>query len=148
MSVEGGADTRFRAAAFATISVFRIEFLVMAFGLALVVFTLYLPAEPEPKCDTTASARGFDGLGALLLFTTIALPLFALNTGGSILPWGHPLVVALLTCTPLAAAACYWSQTRSKIASPLLPVKAFRNRSVIAVMTCVFFLVYSFNAVR
>jgi hypothetical protein len=123
----------------------------MAAGVALVFFTLHLPSEhdmePQQRKDTTTGNNGFDGLGTLLVFTTIALPLFALNTGGSILPWSHPVVLALVACTPLAAAACYWSQTRRGV-SPLIRAEVFQNRAVVVLMTCVFVLVYSFNAVR
>jgi hypothetical protein len=118
----------------------------MAVGLSLVFFTLHLPAKSQESKDATTSSDGFDALGPALVFTTIALPLFALNTGGSILPWTHPVVITLLACTPLAAAACYWSQTRSGV-TPYIRVALFRNRAVIALMTCVFCLVFSFSAV-
>lgn len=119
----------------------------MAVGVGLVFFTLHLPTEPDQRKDTSASDAGLDGLGTVLILTTIALPLFALNTGGRILPWSHPVVITLVACTPLAAGACYWSQTRRGV-SPLIRAEAFQSRAIIAVMTCVFFLVYSFNAVR
>jgi hypothetical protein len=121
----------------------------MALGAALVFLTLRLPSQPGQKGDSADDGNGahFDVLGTVLIFTTIALPLFALNTGGSILPWSHPAVIALLVCTPLAAAACYWSQTRNA-ATPLIRVEVFKNPAVIVLITCVFFLVYSFNAVR
>jgi hypothetical protein len=126
-------------------AVFRVEFIAMAVGVGLVFFTLHLPTEPDQTKDTSASDNGLDGLGTVLILTTIALPLFALNTGGRILPWSHPVVITLVACTPLAAGACYWSQTRRGV-SPLIPAEAFQSRAIIAVMTCVFFLVYSFNA--
>ncbi|KAK3301761.1 major facilitator superfamily domain-containing protein [Chaetomium strumarium] len=125
--------------------VFRVEFLVMAVGFGLVFVTLHLPAKSQESMNATRSSDGFDALGPALVFTTIALPLFALNTGGSILPWTHPVVVTLLACTPLAVAACYWSQTRSGV-TPFIRVALFKNRAVIALMMCVFCLVFSFSA--
>lgn len=129
-------------------SVFRVEFLVMALGLGLVFLSLRPPASAAQQTkDSDGGESSFDPLGTVLIFTTIALPLFALNTGGSILPWSHPIVIALLACTPLAAAACYWSQTRRGV-SPLIRGDVFKDRAVIALMACVFCLVYSFNSVR
>ncbi|KAK4233846.1 major facilitator superfamily domain-containing protein [Achaetomium macrosporum] len=116
-------------------AVFRIEFLVMALGLCLLFVTHHLPANGD----------GFNAVGPALVFTTIALPLFALNTGGIILPWTHPVVITLLACAPVAAVACYWSQTRNGV-MPFIRVELFKNCAVIALMICVFCLVFSFTA--
>lgn len=87
-----------------------------------------------------------DPVQSLLLFAAIALPLFALNLGGVIVPWDHPAVVTLFVCIPFALGGLLLASARSSTASFIPRVR--RNRSfILANFATTLFVVYAFNAV-
>jgi MFS family permease len=72
----------------------------------------------------------------------LLLSLLALNTGGSLVPWSHPLV---LTCLPLStlflAAFVY---TEKRIAKePIIPLESFKDRTVVGACCNFLFLAMS-----
>ncbi|KAI2602327.1 MFS general substrate transporter [Hypoxylon sp. NC1633] len=122
-------------------TVFRVETLVMLCGLAVASGTLQLSHDrdrdsPKPQLDL---------LQSFLLFVAIALPLFALNLGGVILPWSHPAVIVLLACTPVALGGLMLASTRPSATYSLL--RTLRGQPAVpALFTAAFFVVYAFNA--
>ncbi|KAK0715224.1 hypothetical protein B0H67DRAFT_236689 [Lasiosphaeris hirsuta] len=49
---------------------------------------------------------------------SVAAPLFALNLGGEIFPWGHPAVVIPFCLTPLLVALFYYADTQYALTLP------------------------------
>ncbi|KAI2610788.1 MFS general substrate transporter [Hypoxylon fragiforme] len=122
-------------------SVFRTEALVMLCGLIAASYTLksYQDETVDPEKPR------LDPVQSLLLFAAIALPLFALNLGGVIVPWDHPAVVTLFVCIPFALGGLLLASARSSTASFIPRVR--RNRSfILANFATTLFVVYAFNA--
>lgn len=114
----------------------------MLCGLVGASLTLRFPRSqdqdsPKPQLDLVQP---------FLLFTTIAMPLFALNLGGTVTPWHHPVVITLFACTPLALGGLLLASTRPS-ATPLIPRAALNQPSVLALFAATFVIVYAFNAV-
>ncbi|KAI0133341.1 hypothetical protein F4776DRAFT_129850 [Hypoxylon sp. NC0597] len=121
--------------------VFRIEAIVMLCGLAVASYTMkvsHTQSEDVPK-------PRIDIIPIVLLFVTIALPLFALNLGGVVLPWDHPAVITLLVCTPIALGGLLLATTRHSDTSSV--IRTILDQSAVpAVFATTFFVVYAFNA--
>ncbi|KAI1106397.1 MFS general substrate transporter [Jackrogersella minutella] len=123
-------------------TVFGIESIVMFCGLAVASCTLKVSHSqsgdsPKPRLDL---------IQILLLFLTIALPLFALNLGGIVIPWNHPAVITLLACTPIALSGLVLAATRrSGIAS--ISRMLLDHVAVISIFIATLFVVYTFNAI-
>ncbi|KAI1135825.1 MFS general substrate transporter [Hypoxylon sp. FL0543] len=121
--------------------VFRIETIVMFCGLAVASCSLRISTtqsedSPKPRIDLVP---------ILLLFVTIALPLFALNLGGVVFPWDHPTVITLFACTPIALGGLLLATARHSEASSVL--RKISNRPAVpALFATAFFVVYAFNA--
>lgn len=111
-------------------------------GLIGAAYTL----KPSPSRIRDSPKPQLDLIQPLLLFITIALPLFALNLGGTVVPWTHPAVVTLFTCTPLALGGLVLSSRRTSVSS-LIPRALLSRPGVLAIFIATFFIVYAFNAV-
>jgi hypothetical protein len=89
-----------------------------------------------------ARHKRVDYVGALNLVLFLTLFLLALNTGGSLLPWSHPLV---LTCLPLSF--CFLATfvfTEKRLAKePIIPLEILQDRTVASSCLTVFFMVMS-----
>ncbi|KAI1439985.1 MFS general substrate transporter [Annulohypoxylon stygium] len=122
-------------------AVYGIETIVMLCGLAAASFSL--AASQNQSRDSPKSRLDF--LQTILLFVTIALPLFALNLGGDVLPWSHPAVIVLFSCTPIAFGGLILVTTnRSANASTIK--RLLEHSAVLALFATTFFVVYAFNA--
>lgn len=64
--------------------------------------------------------RIFDLFGSVLLSNAAAFLILALNLGGNILPWKHPLVIASFIISFIAALALLWVEARAY--RPILPL--------------------------
>ncbi|KAK6526047.1 hypothetical protein TWF281_011087 [Arthrobotrys megalospora] len=79
------------------------------------------------KNTSEGALRRVDFLGAITLVSSLILLLVGLNTGGSILPWTHPLV---LTTIPLSLAILIlFVFTESRAKEPIIPVRLFKLRT-------------------
>ncbi|ORY67029.1 major facilitator superfamily domain-containing protein [Pseudomassariella vexata] len=138
--ITGGPGGSAIAESFGWPTVFGAEAGAMLCGLAISFCTLHLPS------NKTNHPRGssFDFVKPLLLLVTISLPLFALNLGGEILPWSHPVVITLFACTPVSLGIFYFVETLTA-SSPLVPVELVKEPAIIALMACAFFVVFALN---
>ena len=108
----------------------------MPFVVVSSIFVYLFVNVPLKKVDTAPHKR-IDYFGALHIVVFLTLFLLALNTGGTVVPWTHPLV---LVCLPLSfvflAAFVYTEKHVAK--EPIIPLGIFQDRTVAA--TCLNFL--------
>ncbi|EJT75486.1 hypothetical protein GGTG_05419 [Gaeumannomyces tritici R3-111a-1] len=78
------------------------------------------------------SERPFDALGAVTLLVAIVAPLMAISLGGEMLPWTHPLEMALLCISPLFLALFCWVESRAAL--PIIPMGLLRNKNALMVI--------------
>jgi predicted MFS family arabinose efflux permease len=85
---------------------------------------------PVKETDTD-KLRRVDFLGAFTLVASLVLLLLGMNSGGNIVPWTHPLVLASLPLSIVFLSAFIFVEDR--IASePIIPVRLLMNQSVAA----------------
>lgn len=93
----------------------------------------FLVKVPPKQSDKSFLAR-IDFLGAFLTVASLVLLLLGLNAGGNIVPWLHPLPLTTIPLSVVAFAGfVYWE---SKAKQPIIPVKLFANRTVLAACLC------------
>ena len=98
--------------------------LVVASGI-LVAVVVKIPVKETKESRISR----VDFLGAFLLVATLVLLLLGLNSGGTIVPWVHPLVLVPLSLSVVAFLAFIYVEDR--VASePIIPVKLLLNRTV------------------
>ena len=128
----------------------------MLLSYALVYLTLHPPLPDVKHQDTflppstisvSLTWTKIDLLGSISLFIAVATPLFAINIGGNILSWTHPLEILLLCLTPLGIGLFYYVESRHA-SFPIIPTTFIRMGSVVAVIFCTFPVVFAFNQVR
>ncbi|KAF9636349.1 putative mfs multidrug protein [Lasiodiplodia theobromae] len=97
---------------------------IVASGL-LVYLTIKIPVKEE----NMSRIKRIDFLGSITLVTSLVLLLLALNSGGNIVPWTHPLVLVSL---PLFAAFLLaFIFVEDRVASePIIPVRLLLHRTV------------------
>ncbi|MCJ1313968.1 hypothetical protein MMC25_007648 [Agyrium rufum] len=87
------------------------------------------------RIPTTKSSKGIweriDFLGAGTLLVTLVALLLGLNSGGNILPWTHPLVLAALCLSIALFMAFLWIESRYAI-EPVIPVKLLLDRTILS----------------
>lgn len=103
----------------------QVPFIVVAGILAAIFVDV-----PVKETDKSRIKR-VDFLGALTLSASLILLLLGLNSGGNIVPWTHPLVLASL---PLSAVfLILFILVESRYASePVIPVRLLLHRTVAA----------------
>ncbi|KAL1649558.1 hypothetical protein SLS58_001615 [Diplodia intermedia] len=97
---------------------------IVASGL-LVYLTVKIPVKEK----NMSRIKRVDFLGSITLVTSLVLLLLALNSGGNIVPWTHPLVLVSL---PLFAAFLLaFIVVEDRVAmEPIIPVRLLLNRTV------------------
>lgn len=91
----------------------------------LVFFSVKIPVKEK----SMARIKRVDFLGALTLVSSLVLLLLGLNSGGNIVPWTHPLVLAAL---PLSfASLLFFVYIEDRVArEPIIPVRLLLDRTV------------------
>jgi MFS family permease len=93
---------------------------------------------PAKKSERSKLSR-VDFLGSFTLVVTLVLLLLGLNSGGNIVPWTHPLVLASLPLSILAL--CGFIYVELYIATePVIPIRLLLHRTVAAACMCNWFL--------
>jgi len=87
-----------------------------------------------------------DILGCLTLISAVTFPLLAMNIGGNILPWFHPLEITLFLLTPVTVVAfCY---VESRLAScPVIPLRFLKSCAVLKVLLASVPIMFAWNQV-
>lgn len=94
------------------------------------------------KKTSVARHKRIDYAGAFTLVVSLVLLLVALNTGGNMLPWAHPLI---LTCLLLSALCLFvFGYIEKNLAKePVIPVGLLADRTVLAACMTNWFMVMS-----
>ncbi|RVD89588.1 uncharacterized protein DFL_000590 [Arthrobotrys flagrans] len=79
------------------------------------------------KNTSEGALQRVDFLGAITLVSSLILLLVGLNTGGSILPWTHPLVITAIPLSLAIFVLFIWTESRAK--EPIIPVRLFKLRT-------------------
>lgn len=100
----------------------------------LVIF--FVPSTPPPNQKKPEGVRHeawkrIDFLGAFTLTATLIFLLLGLNTGGDILPWTNPLVLASFLLSALFFCVFIYVE-KSHAKEPIIPVHLLLNRTVLS----------------
>lgn len=95
----------------------QIPFGICAFSLVL----WRIPNLSRPKESLRSKLSTFDFKGSALLTSSVFLLLLGFNIGGNILPWSHPLVIAVLVVGFLMVVLLVFEEKGAK--SPILPLQ-------------------------
>ena len=108
-------------------------------------FTLQLPQMRVKK--SKHAAKRLEYPSATLLLVSVAAPLFALNLGGEVFAWTHPVVVTLFCLTPAFIGLFLYVETHIAI-TPILPKRFIHNRTVAIALACTLPMKFVFDQVR
>ena len=102
--------------------------LTVVSALMVYIYVDKVPAVSVKESDKP-SIRRVDFLGSVLLVAALVVLLLGLNSGGSIVPWSHPLI---LSSFPLAAVLlCAFVFVEERVATePVIPVRLLLDRTV------------------
>ena len=117
----------------------RWAFLIqLPFIVVSTILTWFLVKIPVKESNKPSLAR-IDFLGSALLVVSLVLCLFGLNTGGSQLPWSHPLIIASLVLSAVLFLGFLYVEDRVAT-EPIIPVRLMgKTRTVLAAcLTCWF----------
>ena len=131
-SLAGG----FLTSAFGWPSVFYVN--VLLAGIAIIAAFAVIPRDPK-----RLEKRSFDLPGAMTVTTGATLLVFALVQGPEY-GWSSPSIVASAALAAIFLIAFGVIEARS--ADPLMPLRLFRNRSLVTSMTITFLYMATFGA--
>ncbi|KAG8532843.1 uncharacterized protein KY384_002721 [Bacidia gigantensis] len=100
---------------------------------------------PVKQSERSAWKR-IDFLGAFGLITTLVLLLIGLNSGGTIVPWNHPLIYTTLPLSAVSLFAFIYVENTHAL-EPIIPIKVVANRTVLAACFTNWFLTMSIFSV-
>lgn len=126
---------------------FGIEFIVMFIGVLMLYVTLRLPETKDKNDHHAGSSPRIEYPSAALLLLSVATPLCAINLGGEMFPWDHPVVLTLLGITPLLVVMFYLVETRIAV-TPIVPKRFLVNRNIAVALICTLPMKFVFDQVR
>lgn len=107
----------------------RMAFLAQIPFIAVSAVLVYFYVDIPPKESNKPRLSRVDFPGAFTLVISLILLLLALNSGGNVVPWTHPLVLSTLPLSIVVLGAFTWIETRWA-AEPVIPVRLLLNRTV------------------
>ena len=104
---------------------FLIQLPLIAVSAILVGITVKIPVKEKQM----SKIKRIDFAGAITLVLSLILLLLGLNSGGNLVPWKHPLVLA---CLPLSAVFLFlFVFIEARVAhEPIIPVRLLLDRTV------------------
>ena len=118
----------------------------MAIGLLMLYITLRLPETKDKSLSHAGSPPRIEYASAALLLLSVATPLCAINLGGEMFPWDHPVVLTLLGITPVLLVLFYLVETRVAI-TPIVPKRFLTNRNIAIALVCTLPMKFVFDQV-
>lgn len=108
----------------------RLAFLLQVPPALLLIPAVWVLIKVPPKQSDKSYLARVDYPGAFFTGSFLVLLLLGLNTGGTLVPWSHPLPLTTLPLSVVCFAGFIWWE--SKAAQPIIPVRLFRNRTILA----------------
>ena len=93
-----------------------------------------------------SDGRNFDIFGSIVLLIAVVTPLAALNLGGSTLPWNHPVIIFMLSITPLLFAGFAYLEI-VVVKFPLLPLHILKSAPILKALLCTGLIIFARNQV-
>ena len=115
----------------------RLAFIIQAPPTLLATVGVYFFVRIPPKQSNKSYLARIDFLGVFLIISFLVLLLLGLNTGGSNVPWTHPLPLTTIPLSLVAFLSFLWWESRAR--QPIIPVKLLLNRTVLAACLSNFF---------
>ena len=84
----------------------------------IVFFTVKIPVKHSSK----SALKRIDFLGAVALVTTLVLLLVGLNSGGTVVPWNHPLIYTTLPLSFISLLLFIYIESEHA-SEPVIPIK-------------------------
>ncbi|KAM3561649.1 hypothetical protein MY1884_002267 [Beauveria asiatica] len=94
--------------------------LLLVFGASFAAIPDNVGLWGKPARTALQALREFDLVGSGLSTATTTALILALNLGGNILPWSHPIVVASMVVFAFSFPAFLWAESRT--AKPIMPL--------------------------
>jgi EmrB/QacA subfamily drug resistance transporter len=108
------------------------------------IIAILLGAKVIPAMKAQERTGGFDRAGAVLIFTGLALLLFALSEGQT-LGWTDPVILGSLMLALLTLAGFVWSELR--VPDPLLELRLFKRKNFFMTNMTMVLLFFSFAGI-
>lgn len=105
----------------------QVPFIILA-GLLSSIFVNIPPKESDKS-----KIKRVDFAGALTLSVSLVLLLLALNSGGNVVPWSHPLVYVSLPVALIILLGFIYIEA-NVAAEPIIPVRLLLHRTVISAL--------------
>ncbi|KAJ6184688.1 major facilitator superfamily domain-containing protein [Penicillium mononematosum] len=115
----------------------RLAFIIQAPPTLLSAVGVYFFVRIPPKQSHKAYIARIDFLGVSLIVSFLVLLLVGLTTGGTNVPWTHPLPLTTIPLSIVAFFAFLWWESRT--AQPIIPVRLLAKRTVLAACLSNFF---------
>ncbi|KAI9854573.1 MAG: hypothetical protein M1824_000280 [Vezdaea acicularis] len=119
---------------------FLVQIPPLFISTVLVFFTVNIPV----KETSESRLKRIDFLGAFTLVLTLVLFLVALNSGGNIVPWAHPLVIVSLILSAASFGTFIYVELHHS--EPIIPVHLMAHRTVAGACLTNWFDVMTVNA--
>ncbi|KAI8836152.1 hypothetical protein BC829DRAFT_493426 [Chytridium lagenaria] len=110
-------------------------------GAGVSTLTSPIPFKPVPFKE---QVKRIDFLGTVWLLIAVILILIPTSLGGVTIPWNSPAVIACFVCAAVAITILIIIEL--KVKEPIIPPHVFKNRNVLFVFICNFFLGMCFFA--
>jgi MFS family permease len=107
----------------------RMAFIAQVPLIVVSAVLVYIYVDVPPKESKRSKLSRVDFPGAFTLIFSLILLLLGLNSGGNVVPWTHPLVLATLPLSAVVLVAFVWIEARWA-KDPIIPVKLLLIRTV------------------
>ncbi|KAJ4144705.1 hypothetical protein LMH87_003578 [Akanthomyces muscarius] len=108
----------------------RLAFLMQVPPALLLIPAVWVLVKVPPKQSDKSYLARVDYPGAFFTCSFLVLLLLGLNTGGTLVPWSHPLPLTTLPLSVVCFVGFIWWE--SKATQPIIPVRLFRNRTILS----------------
>ena len=117
----------------------------MIIALVILYLTLHLPQAQGKESEHRPKKIEF--ISSAFLLISVAIPLFALNLGGDIFAWSHPMIITMFCLTPVPIFLLYYSETRIAD-TPIVPKRIIGNHHVAIAFACALPVKFVYDQVR
>lgn len=116
----------------------------MVITSVVLYFSLRLPQ--VQSTESQHAAKRLEYPSAALLLVSVGVPLFALNLGGEVFAWSHPVIITMFCLTPVLISLFYYVDTHIAL-TPIVPRRFIHNRDVAIALACTLPMKFVFDQV-